>query len=47
VTVGSFAFGSNGTLTYTAAAVPEPSTYALLGLGAVTLVLFARRRSML
>jgi hypothetical protein len=43
--LGTFTLGSNGVLTYNGvAAVPEPSTYALLGLGALAL-LFMRRRT--
>lgn len=41
--LGTFTLESNGTLVY--GVVPEPSTYALFGLGAVAL-LFARRRFM-
>ena len=43
--LGTFTLGGNGTLQYTAASVPEPSTYALMGLAGLTL-LFVRRRSM-
>jgi len=43
---GTFTLGGNGALTFTAeggAVVPEPSTYALFGLGALVLVLMRRR----
>jgi hypothetical protein len=39
--VGTFTLDDDGTLTFTA--VPEPSTYAMLGLGALALLRFARR----
>ena len=43
--LGSFQFNTtNNTLTFTQAAAPEPSTYALIGLGALVL-LWAKRRS--
>ena len=42
--LGSFTLTSNGDLNFTsAAAVPEPSTYAAVGLGAAFLLLFRRR----
>jgi len=44
--LGTFALGSNGTFTYTAAAVPEPSTFAAIGLGAGILLLARRRASL-
>jgi len=34
----------NGSIGYTATAVPEPSTFALLGIGAVCLIGYGRRR---
>lgn len=43
--LGTFTLNSNGTLSYSAYAAPEPSTYALMGLGG--LVLFAMRRRLL
>lgn len=52
VTVAKFAFnpdmvwtlGSNGTLVYAADPIPEPGTYALMGLGLMTVFGIARRR---
>jgi hypothetical protein len=45
IEVGTFTLGSNGSLTFTAtSAVPEPSTYALMGVGAFMLMLVMRRR---
>jgi len=41
--LGSFSLGSNGTLT-TVAPVPEPSTYGILGAGALAGVALVRRR---
>jgi hypothetical protein len=43
--LGTFTLTSNGNLAYSAYAAPEPSTYALMGLGG--LVLFAMRRRLL
>jgi hypothetical protein len=44
---GTFTLGGNGSLNFTAegseTAVPEPSTYALFGLGALVLVMMRRR----
>jgi len=43
--LGDFSLGSNGTLTFdSAAAIPEPSTYSLLGLGAMFLIWNLRRK---
>ncbi len=43
--LGSFTLDSSGDLDFTsAAAVPEPSTYAAIGLGAVFLLMFRRPR---
>jgi len=42
--LGSFAINSNGDVNFTA--VPEPSTFAALGLGAAVLAFARRRRSM-
>ena len=45
VDLGSFSLTSGGDLDFTsAAAVPEPSTYATIGIGAAFLVLFRRNR---
>jgi hypothetical protein len=44
-TVGGFSLGSNGTLSYSAAAVPEPSTYALMVGGLLFLWQLNRRKS--
>jgi hypothetical protein len=44
VQVGTFSLSSAGILTYAATAVPEPSTYVLLGLGVLALSAVARRR---
>ncbi len=42
---GKFTVASDGNISYaTAAAVPEPSTYAILGFGAVILSMAARRK---
>jgi hypothetical protein len=41
--LGVVNLGTDGVLTYTAA--PEPGTYALFGLGALFLIIMARRRS--
>ena len=41
--LGTFVLGGNGVLTYDPQAVPEPSTYALFGLGALVVVLMRRR----
>ena len=42
--LGSFSLSSAGDVSFTTAAVPEPSTFAAIGLGAAVLA-FARRRS--
>jgi PEP-CTERM motif-containing protein len=42
--VGAFSLASNGNLTFTAAAVPEPSTWASIIVGAAGLLAFRRRR---
>ena len=42
--LGQFTVASNGTITY-AAPVPEPSTYAMMGIGCLMLVVMARRRA--
>jgi len=42
--IGDFAFVNGTTFTYNPVAAPEPSTYALMGLGALLLVITARRR---
>lgn len=43
--VGTFSLDSAGDVTYTAAAVPEPSTFAAIGMGAAVLAFARRRRS--
>jgi hypothetical protein len=43
--VGTFALASDGVVTYTAAAIPEPSTWASMLFGAASLLAFRRRRS--
>jgi len=43
VDLGTFTLSSNGTLTF-AQAIPEPSTYALMGLGALALLKFRSRK---
>ena len=45
VDLGTFALSSGGDVTFTSAAVPEPSTYAAVFLGAGVLILMGRRRS--
>jgi len=40
----SIAIGSTGSITATTAAIPEPSTYALLGISLVAAAIVARRR---
>ncbi len=43
--IGSFALTDDGTLTYTSLqAVPEPSTYAMLGIGGLAMIRVLRRR---
>ena len=42
--VGQFLLNNSGVLTYTAAAVPEPSTYALLGVGLALMLVGYRRK---
>jgi len=42
--LGFFSLDSAGDLSFTSAAVPEPSTYAAIGVGAVILLTFRRRR---
>ena len=42
--LGDFTLTSTGQLEFTSAAVPEPSTYAMVGLGAILLVFFRRNR---
>jgi hypothetical protein len=42
--LGSFDFVGGTTFTFNPVAAPEPSTYALMGLGALLLVITARRR---
>ncbi len=44
-TLGTFQFVGGTTFEYNYSAVPEPSTYALLGMGALLLVWIVRRRS--
>jgi hypothetical protein len=41
--LGDFTLNSSGDLSFTSAAVPEPSTYASAGLGAALLLLFRRK----
>ncbi len=41
--LGSFTLTTTGQLDFTSAAVPEPSTYATVGIGAAFLLLFRRR----
>jgi hypothetical protein len=41
--LGTFTVNGNGTLDFTAAAVPEPSTYALFGFSALALLMMSRR----
>jgi len=43
--LGTFSLGSNGNLTFTAAAAPEPSSWALIGIGALALFWNLRRRN--
>ena len=43
--IGQFNLGSDGSLSFTTAAVPEPSTWAMLGLGAGALLVARRRRA--
>ena len=45
--LGSFTLDSSGDLSFTSAAVPEPSTYAAIGLGAAFLLFFRRSRKTL
>jgi hypothetical protein len=42
--LGDFTLNSSGDLSFTSAAVPEPSTYASAGLGAALLLFFRRNR---
>jgi hypothetical protein len=42
--VGSWLLSDNGSLVYSVAAIPEPSTYAMLGAGLLMLGAIARRR---
>jgi hypothetical protein len=42
--LGSLTLDSSGNLDFNSAAVPEPSTYAAIGIGAVFLLLFRRTR---
>jgi len=42
--LGSLSLTSGGALEFTSAAVPEPSTYAALGIGTALLLLFRRNR---
>ena len=43
--LGTFSLAGNGNLTYSPEAVPEPSSYALVGFGALVLVWNLRRRN--
>ncbi|HEY0256761.1 MAG TPA: PEP-CTERM sorting domain-containing protein [Candidatus Methylacidiphilales bacterium] len=43
--LGTLNLNSNGNLVFTAAAVPEPSSWSMIGLGALTLVWSLRRRN--
>ncbi|MCE0484087.1 MAG: PEP-CTERM sorting domain-containing protein [Methylacidiphilales bacterium] len=45
--LGEFTLGSNGVLTFTEAAAPEPSSWSLIGLGGLVLALIVRRRATL
>jgi hypothetical protein len=48
VNLGTFTLGSNGTLTFSVAAIPEPSTYAMiLGAAALGFVMIRRRKQVL
>jgi len=47
VLLGDFTLNSSGALSFTSAAVPEPSTYAAIGLGAAFLLFFRRSRKTL
>jgi len=42
---GTFSLDASGDLSYTVQAVPEPSTYAMVGLGALGMLVMLRRRS--
>jgi hypothetical protein len=43
--IGTFSLSNGGVLTFTATAVPEPSTWASIVLGAAGLIAYRRRRS--
>lgn len=43
---GSLSFSSNGDVSFSATAVPEPSTYGLMGAGALAAAAYVRRRRM-
>jgi hypothetical protein len=43
--LGTFGLASNGDLTFTAEAVPEPSTWSLIGLGGLVMIWNLRRRN--
>jgi hypothetical protein len=43
--LGTFSLASSGDLTFTAEAVPEPSSWVLIGLGSLALVWNLRRRN--
>jgi hypothetical protein len=45
--LGNLTLDSSGDLEFTSAAVPEPSTYATIGVGAILLLLFGRNRKAL